>query len=83
LAQDQPREVADRPPNQLEPAEGQQAQQGAAAGQRLGHPVQEQEVLGAGEDESARPIEPVHDSLEVGEEIRCRWTSSRMTLSRN
>jgi hypothetical protein len=35
----------------------------------LGDPLHEEEVLRPGQDELARPVGPVHDPLDVGEQV--------------
>ena len=42
-----------------------------APGKRLGNRLHQQQILGAGDDEPARPIVLVHEPLEVGEELGC------------
>jgi hypothetical protein len=62
-------DISDRPTDQVGPAERQQAQNSAAASQRLADTMQEQEVLRAGEDELPRLVLPVDDPLDVGEQV--------------
>jgi hypothetical protein len=53
---------------QFRPAEREQVQDRASPGQALADPLQEQKVLGAGQDEPPRPVLAISDALDVGEQ---------------
>jgi hypothetical protein len=54
---------------QLGARKRQKVQDAAAAGQRLGHVLHQQKILGPGEDEPPGRRVPVHGRLDVGQEV--------------
>lgn len=49
--------------------EGEQVQHSGPAGERLGDPFHQEEILRSGEDESPRCVVVVHRGLQVGEKV--------------